>query len=356
MCTTFHQCVSLLQTPTPHPQGYCVPRACVSRGPLDIHFRIGSPQQKRSASLPGTMPRYSKTHMDHDLYREQGFKPTSGFCTCDCHKLGSGAVPVATLQSTSNSDMSMDAHRSTARSTVPGSCCNSGHKYCGQVSNCDRTSQSVTPRLQLFAISADSVRCKAPGSTLESLKLCNQVRTNACVGLQDVDMQMEGTPVVLVACGNLPVITDSTSIDRYKGRHRTPEQVAGNMGMSTTPAVTALRRLSPSLQEAPQKVAGSLRRPSWPPDRCARNTHSAPDNCMNERGNGKFASDGCQHSRVASLLFLGSDSEFCGGPGAKRQKCGADSLASQSLKAVCAAESCPTGQPAQQGIPARLQN
>jgi hypothetical protein len=333
LCHLCIDCSFVLQTPTPHPQGYCVPRACVSRGPLDVHFRAKSPQQKRAASVPGTILRHSRPHLDHDLCRGQGQTPMSEFGIGDACRPSSQAVS-ATLKSTSAHAMSTDACGSAMNSTGPLRCGSASHKCCSQLSNCGRTSHSLTPRLHAFAVSADSVQCKATADfIMGSSNLSDKIRTDARSGPFDEDMKVEGTPMVSEACSSLPVITGSSSVDRHNAGPRVPGPYGGKLDLSTTPAVAALRQMSPVPQEAPCKMLGLLRRASKPP----RTVQGAQARSVNERDIGRLASDVCH--TIGSRLFLGSDSEFCGGPGVKRQKC-AD-LAFQDAKAPFAADSCP---------------
>ena len=148
------QTVSALQTPTPHPNALCVPRACASRpvrGPLDDHFRPLCQRVKRSASLPSGMD--SCTRKVSQLRSYAGGAGATGHHVETPAFTGLDPRPCARAWPPAASDVApTSADFGILHKPVPNSSSSEQGASCHTASSA-RTTRSLTPRLGSLAVS-----------------------------------------------------------------------------------------------------------------------------------------------------------------------------------------------------------
>lgn len=149
-----------LQTPTPNPNAYCVPRACASRpvrGPLDAHFRPLRQRAGRSASLPSGLDSCARKPMPAQPRGSNGGacgtprqQDTPAFAAAGLDPRPGARVwpPAPSDVAPTSADFNILLHK-----PAPHSSSSDQAAACNTASTA-RTTRSLTPRLHSLAVSA----------------------------------------------------------------------------------------------------------------------------------------------------------------------------------------------------------
>jgi hypothetical protein len=138
-----------MQTPTPHPQAYRLPRACASRparGPLDDHFLPLPPRLQRSTSLPSGMDsctRRQDASPRHPSKTTATSQTTPGFVEQDPYPAAAGWKAVPDVSTDFQILNGAATHTSSSERDVSNATTSSTH-----------ATRFLTPRLGTLAVSA----------------------------------------------------------------------------------------------------------------------------------------------------------------------------------------------------------
>ena len=264
----------MLQTPTPHPNAWVLPRACRSRpcrGPLDAHFQ---PQQalKRSASLPAGMD---------SCARKARSKPRGRFNRATSHNLETPAFtgldprPVkgkAQAAQELPSDIGpTSADFGILHKAAPSS--SSSGQPSAPTTSSIRTTPSLTPRLAAFSMAAVATAAGCIDSTLganaDTTLQCN-ARTQPANAITDTDVQMSQDNVdniSSVGAGGMAHSMDESVTTVATGalgrRRRKPQSDSAPAGTSVCTRARARAERpfrSPDCSQAPGTFSPSLQR------------------------------------------------------------------------------------------------